>query len=196
MQDETRHEDGGDGDATDREVLTLLKDYPVPPAAAGFYDRALGRALLEGRRRQRRRWLYSGFGAAVAAGLAAWIVVGVLWGGFWLVPDPVTPDSKIPGVTIALEQPRTVNLVFSSATPLEDASLTVTLPDGVELAGFPGQRVITWETRLKAGRNLLPLTLIAVSPAGGELLAQLEHDHRDRKFRLHVAVSEDPPGTS
>jgi hypothetical protein len=190
MRDEQLHE--GHGDAKDGEILALLKDLPVPPAADGFYGRALGRAVLEGRRRQRRRWIYSGFGAAVAAGLAAWVAIGLLWN----VPNPGTPEAHIPGVTIALEQPRTVNLVFSSATPLDDASLTVNLPDGVELAGFPGQRVITWETSLKAGRNLLPLTLIAVSPAGGQLLARLEHDHRDRSFRLQIAVSEDPPGAS
>jgi hypothetical protein len=188
MQDERNHE--GEGDARDREILALLKDISVPGAAAGFFDRALARAVLEGRRRQRRRWVYSGFGAAVAASMAAWIAIGMLWNA----PTPVTPQAQIPGVTIALEQPRTVNLVFSSATPLDDASLTVTLPDGVELAGFPGQRVIRWETSLKAGRNLLPLTLIAVSPSGGELLARLEHEHHDRSFRLRVAVSEDPPG--
>ena len=182
-----------EGDGTDREIRALLRDYPVPPAAAGFYDRAIGRAILEGRRRQRRRRLYTGVGAAIAAGVVAWIAVGALWNA----PDLATPGTQIPGVTIALEQPRTVNLVFTSATPLDEASLTVTLPDGVELAGFPGQRVITWETSLRAGRNLLPLTLIAVSPAaGGELLARLEHDHHDRSFRLNVAVSEDPTGTA
>ena len=189
MQEQDTHEEG---DRTDREIRALLRDYPVPPAAAGFYDRAIGRAVLEGRRRQRRRRLYSGVGAAIAAGVVAWIAVGALWN----TPDLATPGGQIPGVTIALEQPRTVNLVFTSATPLDEASLTVSLPDGVELAGFPGQRVITWETSLKAGRNLLPLTLIAVSPAGGELLARLEHDHHDRSFRLNVEVREDPAGAA
>lgn len=180
-----------EGDSTDREILALLRDDPVPPAAAGFYDRALGRAVLERRRRQRKRRLYSGVGAAIAAGVVAWIAVGALWNA----PDPAIPGAQIPGVTIALEQPKTVNLVFSSAMPLDEASLTVTLPDGVELAGFPGQREITWETSLKAGKNLLPLTLIATSPAGGELLARLEHDHHDRSFRLRVAVTDSPPDT-
>ena len=68
--------------------------------------------------------------------------------------------------------------------------LTVSLPDGIELAGFPGQREITWETSLREGRNLLPLTLVALTPTGGELLARLEHDDRDRTFRLHVTVNE------
>ena len=90
---------------------------------------------------------------------------------------------------MALAEPRTVNLVFSSTEELERATLTVSLPDGVELAGFPGQREISWETNLSVGKNLLPLKLIALTPTGGVVLARLEHNDRDRTFRLRVEVS-------
>ncbi len=78
--------------------------------------------------------------------------------------------------------------MFASKFALEAASLTVSLPDGIELAGFPGQREITWQTSLVEGRNLLPLGLVALTPVGGEVLARLEHDSRDRTFRLRVEV--------
>ena len=169
----------------DQEILKLLKDYPMAEANAGFYDQALARATHEGTRRQRNRWVMTGFGGAIAAGLAVWLISGML------LNTPQLPDagSNIPEVTMALEEPRTVNLVFSSTEALDSATLTVSLPAGVELAGFPGQREISWETRLSEGRNLLPLKLIALTPAGGELLATLEHDDRNREFRLRVDVS-------
>ena len=170
----------------DQEILELLKDYPMPDAAAGFYDQALVRATHEGTRRQRNRWLLTGFGSAIAATIAVWVISGVLFNS----PDLVPADASIPGVTIALEQPRTVNLMFASAAALDSATLTVSLPEGIELDGFPGQREITWETSLNEGRNLLPLTLVALTPVGGELLARLEHDDRDRTFRLLVNVNE------
>lgn len=173
-------------DRQDQEVLELLKDYPVPEPTAGFFDQALVRATHEGSRRQRNRWMLTGFGAAIAATVAMWFVSGV----FFSAPDVPAPDASIPGVTMALEEPRTVNFVFASAAALDSAMLTVSLPDGIELAGFPGQREITWETSLREGRNLLPLTLVALTPTGGELLARLEHDDRDRTFRLHVTVNE------
>ena len=78
---------------------------------------------------------------------------------------------------------------IASAAALDAATLTVTLPDGIELAGFPGQREITWQTSLVEGKNFLPLELIALSSVGGEVLARLEHDDRDRTFRLRVEVS-------
>ena len=169
----------------EQELLDPLKKYPVPPAEAGFYDRALVRAVHKGSRQQRNRWMLAGFGSALAAGLAIWMITTVL------MTAPQLPDAgpAIPGVSIALEQEHTVRLVFSSAEALDSATLTVSLPDGIELAGFPGQREITWETSLEEGKNLLPLTLIALTPAGGELLARLEHNDRNRTFRLRVDVS-------
>jgi len=59
-----------DLDKQDQEIQALLRDYPVPEATAGYFDQALVRATHEGSRRQRNRWLMTGFGSAVAAGLA------------------------------------------------------------------------------------------------------------------------------
>jgi hypothetical protein len=43
-------------------------------------------------------------------------------------------------------------------------------------------------TSLTAGKNVLPLTLIATSPHGGELMATLRHDGDDKTFRVNVTV--------
>jgi len=178
-------DDTNQQDQDDPQIQALLRDYPMPQADSGFYDQALARATHEGSRRQRNRWVMTGFGGAVAAGLAVWLISGMLMTTTQM-PDL---DASIPGITMALEEPSTVNLVFSSTTAMESATLTVSLPAGVELAGFPGQREISWKTSLSAGRNLLPLKLVALTPVGGELLARLEHDDRDRVFRLQVNVS-------
>jgi hypothetical protein len=98
-------------------------------------------------------------------------------------------DPAIPSITMTLEEPRTINLVFASAEKLDNAMLTVRLPAGVEMSGFPGQREVTWQTSLNTGKNLLPLKLIATSPVGGEVYATLTHNDRDRTFRLTVDVS-------
>jgi hypothetical protein len=174
-----------DIDKRDQEVLELLKDYPMAEASAGFYDRALARATHEGTRRQRNRWIMTGFGSAVAAGLVLWLIGGL----FLTTPQTNQPVAEIPGVVMTLAEPQTVNLVFASKSRLDAATLTVTLPDGIELAGFPGQREIAWQTNLVEGKNLLPLELIALTPVGGEVLARLEHENRKRTFRLRIEVS-------
>lgn len=169
----------------EQELLDLLKDYPMPQAEAGFYDQALAKAAHRGTRKQRNRWLATGFGSALAAGLAAWVVFAFLLG----TPSQEIAEPTIPGVTIALEEPKTIRLMFASKQSLDNAMLTVTLPDGVELSGFPGQKEITWETSLVEGKNVLPLTLVALTPAGGEVFAKLEHGDSDQVFRLKIDIS-------
>lgn len=169
----------------ERKLLEMLKDYPMPNAEQGFYDQAIIRAARAGHRRQRNRWIVTGFGSAIAAGILILLVSGMF---FNISPTPQL-DADIPGVTIALAEPRTVNLMFASTEPLDGAMLTVLLPDGVELVGFPGQREVSWQTSLAAGKNLLPLKLVAVTPIGGEVLARLEHNERNRTFRLRVEIS-------
>lgn len=168
-------------------LATMLRDYgevTMPTASASFYDEALVAAARAGNKRQRKRWMITGFGSAVAAGLALWMIGAA----FLSTPGVTPPADGVPAVTMALEEPHTVNLVFSSATDLENATLTVSLPAGVEIAGFTGQRELTWMTSLRQGKNVLPLKLIATSPQGGELLATLRHGDDDRTFRLRVSV--------
>jgi len=168
-----------------RKLQSLLQAYgdtDVPTATTAFYESALQNATRNAVVAQHRHAWLKGFGSAVAAGMALWIVSGLFF------KTPEIADVTTPVVTIALEEPRTVNLVFSSAVDLVDATLTVMLPAGIEIAGFEGQREISWETSLTAGRNVLPLKLIATSPHGGEILAMLQHDDDDRSFRLQVTV--------
>jgi hypothetical protein len=169
----------------DHELQRRLTEYgrsTIPRPDAAFYDRAIARAIQAGTRHQRRRWMLTGFGGAVAAVFIAWFVGGIFF------TAPGLDNAEIPTVTMAIETPQTFNLVFSSAAALQNASMTVTLPDGIEIAGFVGQREITWLTSLREGRNILPLTLIATSPTGGELLAVLQHEDNSKIFRLNVTV--------
>jgi hypothetical protein len=189
MHNDDIHDDHGPHQ-DDAEIRALLKDYPMPQADAGFYDQSLARATHEGSRRQRDRWVLTGFGGAVAAGLAIWLVSSSLLTTPHLpAGEAATIAASIPEITMSIEEPRTVNLVFSSVAAMDSATLTVTLPAGVELAGFPGQREISWQTSLNEGRNLLPLKLIGLTPVSGELLARLEHEDRNRVFRLQLNVS-------
>lgn len=169
-------------------LRAALHDYgnavePLPDAA--YFDAALERAASAGARQRRQRWQMTGLGGAVAATLAVLIITSGQLGA------PVTgdlPDSGIPAVTMTLAEPRTVNLVFSAETALENALLTIELPPGVEIAGFPGRTTVSWQTSLAPGANLLPLKLIASGPAGGELLARLEHGDDGRAFRVRITV--------
>ena len=165
-----------------RESLKDYGEFTTPRPDAAFFDHALAKAAQNGTRRQRNRWVMTGVGGTIAAGLVLWMLGGM----FLKTPDVSEP--AILAIAMTLEEPRTLNLVFSSATALTNATMTVDLPQGVEVEGFAGQRQITWMTSLTEGKNVLPLTLIATSPQGGELMATLRHGGDDRMFRIQVTV--------
>jgi len=158
-------------------------DLEVPSDA--WMELALKRAAWQGAKRERRRrWSAA---AAVAAAVAIlWIVVPP--GGPGSAPEPA---AGVPSVAMSVDEPKTVRLVFSSTTALPDATLTVSLPEGLELAGFAGQREITWSTSLTPGKNVLALELIATSPVNGDVYATLRHADEEKTFRLRVDADHD-----
>jgi anti-sigma factor RsiW len=173
--------------ARERRLRADLASYSVasvPRPDAGFFDRAIAKAIQQhGHQRIRKNWL-RGLGGALAAGLAIWLSAG-----HWM-DQGVSPAPAPPQITMTLDEPRTVNLVFSSAIELRDTTLTLILPSGIEVSGFAGQREISWITSLREGRNVLPLKLVAVSPQGGELMATLQHEDDNKIFKMQITVTD------
>jgi hypothetical protein len=97
-------------------------------------------------------------------------------------------EMPVPVVSLALEQPETVRLAFNAARPLTGVTLSLTLPENVELVGYAGRRELTWQTDLRQGANLLELPLVAHGPARGELVAHLVHGESSKTFRVKIQV--------
>lgn len=167
--------------AEEAALRAALRALPVPAPRPGFAQQALRNATLP--RGQHRQGFWLGFGSALAAGLAFWLLLGT-----WVLESPVPAKDPLPEVAIVLDEVRNVNLVFNSPRDLDGATLSIDLPPGVELEGFPGERTIAWETALAKGANALSLPLRATSQAGGELVARLEHNGRQKTVRLQLAV--------
>lgn len=178
-----------------RQLQQALGAYPVSGPTPDFFDRALAIARASENRESGSsasaapRWTTGRIGA-LAAGVAVFIVTGLLLQNPQLNgPNPAAGDTgAMAGVSMAMHETRTVNLVFSSAAELQDVSLTVDLPAGVELAGYMGLDHVRWSTRLQAGKNVLPLELVAIGGSGGELVARLQHEGEEKVFTVSVAV--------
>lgn len=180
--------------AQERQRLEMLQALPVAEPSAGFADRAIHAAMhAESHLQHRRHGFVAGFGSALVAGFALWLVVGVL---------PQTPDNlapshtaqqqiamqqqaqpsavqqvaqqavkelPIPELTIALHEPRDVTLAFNSVKALDGATIAIELPENVAIVGYPGRRSLEWQTNLDAGKNVLRLPVVATGTIGGEL---------------------------
>ena len=168
-----------------RECRLLLCDKPVPPPTDGFTDRVLRVAAERHLHRQHRSGFIRGFGSAMVAGLAIWVAVGL----FPMSQAPnSTPTPELPGVTIALHGTQQVKVAFHTAKALSGAKITLQLPENVELAGYPGERELAWNTDLVEGDNVLSLPIVGQQMAEGVLVARIEHANKVRTLRIKLAV--------
>lgn len=162
-----------------RDLQAALESMPVPPPSGDLMERA-----LQARARKTRTYRQAGVLAAAAS-----LLIAVAAG--WMVldrrPEPLG-DARL--VEVTRGQPEKVNLVFNSARRLEGVKLTVEMPEGVELAGYPNRRKLSWRTTLESGRNVLELPVILRSGEERTLAARLEHGQSQRQFRLRLRPSD------
>lgn len=159
-----------------------LKAIPVPPPEDGFLDAVVEETLINTHRNETRFRATAGIGAAIAAGVVAWLVL--------VLPAdlPTQPEAALETVAITMNVEKTFRLTFDSRRELQAAAISVELPDGVEIVGYEGRDSVRWRTTVKAGTNILELPIIVRSGSGGAVLARLEHEGKQKTFEFAVTV--------
>lgn len=168
------------------ELLAVLKELPVPPATAGYEKRVL--SFLENKQmkaKQDKSWIYAGFTGAVAASFA-----------LWLVFSPLSLFSngseKISTINLLVQKKQTIDLVFNLASELSSATLTIELPEKIEIAGYAGKRQLSWKTSFKKGANRLALPIIGSEERSGILIARLTNKGTSKTFRVRINTKQSP----
>ena len=161
-------------------VQSALRKLTPPEAHPAFVDRAIARATRPdaAAAHPRRR-------AVLGMALAASLVLGLALGAFFSMRE-----GPVQTVTLSVERPETVRMVFSSAKPLRAATLSLALPENVELIGYGARRELTWQTDLREGQNLLQLPIVAHGAVKDELLARLSHGTGTKTFRVKLEIAE------
>ncbi|KAF0190600.1 MAG: transmembrane anti-sigma factor [Gammaproteobacteria bacterium] len=167
----------------ERALRDALSGLPAPTLDTGFMERAFMQATQQHQQKRTlmRRWTY-GSGGALVAGLALFVVTTVMF------PGSADNTGDLSVITVALADRADVRVVVNSTADLQNATFTVSLPDNLELKGFPGTRVVRWDGRLNKGKNLLVLPVIARGPVAGELTTLVEHENKSKAFRMNVTT--------
>ncbi|HEX2494007.1 MAG TPA: hypothetical protein VHK24_09550, partial [Steroidobacter sp.] len=165
--------------STDYEpLIKALREMPPPEPRPGFVDRALAvatgvanasyrpRPSSSGLRHAAMRW-ETWFAAALGGAVAAAITV--------LLLRPAHLDAVAPGITLALNEARDIDVLIQSDRELQGATIRVAVTGGVALDGFANEHVIDWRADLERGGNLLSLPVVARRAGDGQLVAVIEH---------------------
>lgn len=155
-------------------VQEAVRKLSPPAPHPTFVDQALSRAIRPAVGRAGYAWRPV-LGMALAASLVLGVAVGVFL---------TARTEPVQTVTLALERPETVRLMFNSATPLKAATLSLALPENVELVGYGGRRELSWQTDLREGGNILRLPLVLRGATKDELVASLSHGGSSKTFRV------------
>lgn len=161
----------------EEEMRRALRSLPAPATPDGLIAAGKARAA----ERERRRWALGLAGAAAAASLL--LAVGLTL----LATGPGSPAT--PSVAVTPGKAERVRLVFNSPERVREVTVTLELPEGVELKGYPGRKRLSWRTNLEKGRNLLELPVV-LKGAGGTLRAGLKFDGHERRFGVALKARE------
>lgn len=169
----------------------------IPPPTPGAMERAIAAAVGSSAAgdgahhdgRIRRAGARSGFWSGVAVGGSLAAALAIAW-IVTLSPQQTVPaGAATPEVTLALNETRDVNIAVESPMALRDAEIHVQLTGAIELSGFEDQRELRWRTNLEAGSNQLTLPVVALGPRGGQVLVEVLHRDKRRKFVVDVRSS-------
>jgi hypothetical protein len=165
----------------DREqgMRAALRELPVPELRPDVVRSALAKARQGHERRARRRLA---MGGALAAGFAIFAVANLL------VTSPVNNPAEVAQITLVKDQIHEIKLVFNSKNDVDGATFTVQLPGNVALRGFPHQQAVSWKGRLKQGKNLLVLPVMATGPVEGDLITSIENAESKKAFHLGIQM--------
>jgi hypothetical protein len=167
-------------------IRQALRDLPVELASPDFEEKVFTAAFYNNKDNHKRKdgRFVAGFATAIAASITLWFASTIYTTRF----DADSPQV----VNLALNQSRTVKLVFDSPKDLTEVTLSLELPANIELEGFIGKKQLVWQTNLTRGQNVLALPLIAIDSGQGELVAKLNYSDKVKQF--HVVLKTDNDG--
>lgn len=163
----------------ERELRSLLSSLPVPQPSTGFKARLFSEVRSH---YPEERQHHTGF--RLASGLASIAVFSLsLW--FFYGAQEVDPRNQYPQiVTVATNTEQPVRLMFDANEEIDQAQLSVDLPDNVRLAGYPGRNHLTWNTSLHKGQNVLALPVVASESGKAELRTQIIYKDKVKSFNF------------
>jgi len=181
-----KHKDGCEICAMNMEELVKLRDslskLPAEVITQQFSEQVFAKTRNVNRHQTSRSWLPASLGGAIAAGLMTWFVITS-------PVDSTNIDSAVESIQLVVNQPESVRLAFNVPVAMQAVTVSLELPDHMEIEGFPGQHNIVWQTDLSRGQNVLKLPVIATQAREGELIAILTLANKNKVFRITTQAS-------
>jgi hypothetical protein len=162
-----------------KSLQARLNSIAVPEQEPGLNKRIIGKF----RQQQPKgiHWIPSSIGGAIAAMLIMWVTISHQ-------TNESEGLSELNYIVINIEemQERTVQLVFNAPEEYQSATFVIEMPENLELNGYPGNRLLSWKSSLRKGKNKLALPFVATGQVKGEVIARLEIGNQSKEFHMQI----------
>lgn len=173
-----------------RELQSQLRQLPAAEPDADFTQRQFQQLWYrEPETVRKERWPRF----RVDPGLVAALVIGLVLGGVFMQWQSQQRAEPLQVMTLQTNETKEVKFAINANQRMDNVTMTINVPANMELEGFPGQREITWTTRLEPGMNMLRLPVRASQSGEGLLSMRLSTDSGFQKaqtVRLRALISE------
>lgn len=167
----------------EKQMRHMLKTMPTPLPQSNFKEQVVKKAVAESRLRNRSRTVLSMCGG-LAAAIVLWLMV--------FLPGPMQLDFENPesaaDMTLELQQSTIIKLVINAPHDMLNSTVTVHIPQHLEVVGFPGKYEISWDTDLLKGKNLLELPVVAKKSGKSTLVTQINYQNKSKTLKLITQV--------
>jgi hypothetical protein len=170
---------------SDFKLDAALQKLAVPEPDDAFVNRA----ILNASQNQTYR-----FGKAPRLAIAASIAVVSMVLGLFLGQGR-TADMTFE-VAMSPYEDRMVEVVINAVQARDQAALTISLAEHLELSGYPERRVVQWNTDLAEGKNLLTLPLRLTGKDDTHFTVRMAHGTTEKLMRVEVHAKPHSPRTN
>lgn len=167
------------------EALRAERVGNVPPASSAAILRLLHAVQTDARARQkplRAFWSGLGVGATAVAAVALLLFLPT-------AEERVDTGTTVPVVTLAVMEPQDISIAINTPETMQGAEMHVMLRGAIDLAGYEGQRDLTWPVDLERGVNELTLPVIATSDRGGRMVVEVRFGDKRKTFQVDVQAA-------
>jgi len=168
--------------AASRKILEALKPLSAPEPRKGYVD-GLFKEVRKQYPEKSSRHFVAGFATAMAAGFALWFVSTL-----FEVQQQTLP--ALNEMTVSLNTTQSVRLMFDAPDDYQRITLSLKLPDNIELKGYAGQSEISWDTSFSKGPNILTLPIKAITKGSGELIARVSYGDKLKAYHLVIKTAD------
>lgn len=99
-------------------------------------------------------------------------------------------DTNHTPIVASLNTPQQVNFLVKAKQAHDEVTFSLHVPPEWELYGYHGQKILSWNGKLKAGNNLLTIPVVALQPKSGTLIMQIKHKQFVKEYKLEVDVKD------